>query len=279
MIPSCAERQKSVQIALAEDIGRGDLTASLIDANLEASANILSREYAILCGCDWCEEVFRQINPRVQLKWLAHDGDEIQSGEVFCHLQGSARALLTGERTALNFLQTLSGTATVSKSYALAVVGTKTKVLDTRKTIPGLRSAQKYAVQIGGCFNHRHGLDGGVLIKENHLFASDSMQNVVAKARRLVPHGMKIEVEVETLQQVQEALSAGADLLLLDNFDLPKISEAVRLCQGRVLLEVSGNITLDTIRTIADAGVDFISTGAITKHVRAIDLSMRFLAC
>ncbi|CAK0778906.1 quinolinate phosphoribosyltransferase (decarboxylating) [Gammaproteobacteria bacterium] len=274
MIPT--DLRETVIRALAEDVGRGDLTAALVGEGIEATATVISRESAVLCGCSWFNEVFRQLDPRIIVKWLADEGDNIVPQQTLCRLQGSARALLTGERSALNFLQTLSGTATISRRFAEAVAGTCTRVLDTRKTLPGLRNAQKYAVRVGGCYNHRHGLDDGILIKENHLFAMGSIAAAVTAARTLIPPGMKVEVEVENLEQVVAAIEAGADLLLLDNFNLDNLRQAVSLCRGRVLTESSGNVTLATIRTVAEIGVDFISTGAMTKDVRAVDLSMRF---
>jgi len=275
MIPT--DLQETVARALAEDVGRGDLTAALVGREIEAAATVISRESAVLCGCAWFNEVFRQLDPRITVEWLVGEGNNVIPLQTLCRLHGPARTLLTGERTALNFLQTLSGTATTSRRYAAAVAGTHVRVLDTRKTLPGLRNAQKYAVRIGGCQNHRHGLDDGILIKENHLMAIGSIDAAIAAARTSIPPGMKIEVEVENLDQVGAAIEAGADLLLLDNFCLDNLRQAVILCRGRVLTESSGNVTLATIRIIAETGVDFISTGAMTKDVRAVDLSMRFV--
>ncbi|CAK0763829.1 quinolinate phosphoribosyltransferase (decarboxylating) [Gammaproteobacteria bacterium] len=275
MIPS--DLRETVTRALAEDLGRGDLSAAVVAEQMSAIATVISRESAVLCGSHWFDEVFRQIDPKVTVEWLIQEGNDVAPGQILCNLRGPVRALLSGERTALNFLQTLSATATTSRRYAEAVVGTNTQVLDTRKTLPGLRNAQKYAVRLGGCHNHRHGLDDGILLKENHLMASSSIRAAVSAARAFIPPGMQVEVEAENLDQVREAIEAGADLLLLDNFDLDNLTKAVDLCRGRVLTEASGNVTLSTIRTIAETGVNFISSGAITKDVRAVDLSMRFV--
>ncbi len=274
MIPT--DLRETVARALAEDVGRGDRTAALVDVHRNATAVILSREAAILCGTPWFDEVFRQLDPKVRVVWFVREGDAAAPGQALCQLEGSARALLTGERTALNFLQTLSGTATLSRRYAETVTGTPVRILDTRKSIPGLRNAQKYAVRVGGCHNHRYGLDDGILLKENHLMAIGSIHAAVAAARAGLPPGMKVEVEVETLDQVREAIDAQADLILLDNFDQANLAQAVKLCRGKVLTEASGNVNLTTLRAIAETGVDFVSVGALTKDVRAIDLSMRF---
>lgn len=265
----------TVRRALAEDVGDGDLTAALIPAETEARGHVISRENAVLAGRAWFDEVFRQLDTRIQIHWDARDSDALHVNQMLCRLQGPARALLTGERTALNFLQTLSATATAAQRYAQAVKGTHAVVLDTRKTLPGLRSAQKYAVRCGGASNHRLGLFDGILIKENHIMAAGGIRAAVTAARR---QGAKVpvEVEVENLDQLQEALSAGADILLLDNFDLPGLREAVRLAAGRAKLEASGGIDLERLRQVAETGVDYVSVGALTKHVRAVDLSMRF---
>ncbi|MDE2088487.1 MAG: carboxylating nicotinate-nucleotide diphosphorylase [Gammaproteobacteria bacterium] len=267
--------EETVARALAEDVGAGDLTAVLIPAQTRAEAVVISREPAVLCGCAWFDAVFHRLDPAVEVTWNAWDGDGVTAGQILCRLRGPARALLTGERTALNFLQTLSGTATAARRHAEAVKGTQARVLDTRKTLPGLRGAQKYAVRCGGCDNHRMGLYDAVLIKENHILAAGSITRAVQRARAAAP-GKTVEVEVETLEQVQEALAAGADVLLLDNFDLQQMRAAVAIAAGRVKLEASGGITLDTLRRVAETGVDYISIGALTKDVRAIDLSMRF---
>jgi nicotinate-nucleotide pyrophosphorylase (carboxylating) len=265
-----------VKNALAEDVGSGDLTAQLIELDALAQAQVISREAAILSGIAWFNEVFKQLNSQIEIIWYAQDGDQIQPNQKLCDLKGSARALLTGERSALNFLQLLSGTATMAHEYVKAIAGTNCCVLDTRKTIPGLRQAQKYAVTCGGAKNHRMGLYDAFLIKENHIFAAGSIESAVIAARQLVAN-LTIEVEVETLNQLKEALQAGADIVLLDNFSLAELEEAVAITQGKAKLEASGGVNLETIRDIANTGVNFISVGAITKDVKAIDLSMRFL--
>jgi len=264
-----------VSQALAEDIGRGDLSAALVPASTHADATIITREAAVLCGIPWVAEIFRQLDPSVQLHWPVNEGQAVEADAIVCQLSGPARSLLTGERAALNFLQTLSATATQARRYADAIAGSGATVLDTRKTIPGLRSAQKYACAQGGCRNHRLGLDDGILIKENHISACGGIGAAVDRARQIAPMLTRIEVEVETLGQVKQALSAGCDALLLDNFSLAQLREAVALCAGRASTEASGNIDLQTITEVATTGVDFISTGAITKHIQAIDLSMR----
>ena len=265
----------NVALALAEDVGSGDLTAALIPEHAQAEATVVSREVAILCGTTWFDAVFRQLDPRIAIDWRAVDGDRVESEQLLCTLRGLARPLLTGERTALNFLQLLSGTATLARRYADAVSGTKAVILDTRKTLPGLRLAQKYAVRCGGCRNHRIGLFDAVLIKENHIMAAGSIGNAIATARRLHP-GVTVEVEVENRAELEEALAAQPDIVMLDNFDPAAMAEAVRIVDGRVKLEASGNVNFDTVRGIAETGVDYISIGGLTKDVRAIDLSMRF---
>jgi nicotinate-nucleotide pyrophosphorylase (carboxylating) len=265
----------TVALALAEDVGAGDLTAALIPEDARAEATVISRETAVLCGAAWFDAVFRQLDPRVAIDWRAADGDRIEPNQVLCTLRGPARPLLTGERTALNFLQMLSGTATLARRFADTVAGTGATILDTRKTLPGLRLAQKYAVRCGGCQNHRIGLFDAVLIKENHIMAAGSITNAIAAARRLHP-GVTVEVEVENLAELEEALAAGPDIVMLDNFDLATMAEAVRIAGGRVKLEASGNVSFDTVRQIAETGVDYISIGGLTKDVRAVDLSMRF---
>ena len=264
-----------VRQALAEDIGRGDLSAALVPAEQTSSASIISREPAVLCGRPWVEQVFQQLDSNIQLHWHAEDGEQIAADALICELHGAARVLLSGERCALNFLQTLSATATQAHRYAALLAGTNTVLLDTRKTLPGLRSAQKYAAAQGGCRNHRLGLDDGILIKENHIAACGGIAAAVRSARQFAPALTRIEVEVEDLNQVEQALSAQVQTLLLDNFSLPDLRAAVTLCSGKARTEASGNITLETIREIAGTGVDFISSGAITKHIQAIDLSMR----
>ncbi len=267
--------QSTVARALAEDVGAGDLTAALIPEQARAEATVISREPAVLCGTAWFDEVFRQLDTRIHTHWLLRDSDRMERDQLLCTLQGPARALLTGERTALNFLQTLSGTATLARRYADAVAGTRTAVLDTRKTLPGLRRAQKYAVHCGGCQNHRIGLFDALLIKENHIMAAGSITQAVATARRLHP-GVTLEIEVENLAELEEALAAGPDIMMLDNFDLDTMRQAVQTVAGRVKLEASGNVNLDTIRAIAATGVDYVSVGGLTKDVRAVDLSLRF---
>lgn len=259
---------------LAEDVGRGDLTARIVPADTRASARVMTRERMVLCGRAWFDAVFARLDPAVRVDWWVAEGGEAEADMSLCELWGPARALLTGERTALNLLQTLSGTATLARAYAQAVAGTGVKVLDTRKTLPGLRQAQKYAVRCGGCHNHRMGLDDGILIKENHILAAGSIEQAVEAARALNA-GVLIEVEVENLEELELALAAGAERLLLDNFSLPMMLEAVARNASRAALEVSGNVDLATIRAIAETGVDYVSVGALTKHVRAVDLSMR----
>ncbi len=267
----------TVAIALAEDVGGGDLTAALIPETAQAEATVISREKAVLCGAAWFDAVFRQIDPSVAIEWRAADGERIEPNQLLCALRGPARALLTGERTALNFLQALSGTATLARQFADTVAGTGATILDTRKTLPGLRLAQKYAVRCGGCQNHRIGLFDAVLIKENHILAAGSITAAIAAARRLHP-GVTVEVEVESLAELEEALAAGPDIVMLDNFDLGTMAEAVRVTAKRVKLEASGNVNFSTVRKIAETGVDYISIGGLTKDVRAVDLSMRFRA-
>lgn len=266
---------ETVRKALREDVGTGDVTAALIPADLAARATVLAREPAVLCGAAWFEHVFSELDPHIKIAWQVADGAEVTSNQPICTLAGQARALLTGERTALNFLQTLSGTATRARRYASAVLGTKARILDTRKTIPGLRSAQKYAVRCGGCYNHRMGLFDGVLIKENHILAAGSIAAAITWVRQTNP-GLPIELEVETLDELEETLRCGADIILLDNFSMQSIREAVRRTRGRAQLEVSGGVSLEQLREIAQTGVDYISVGALTKHVTAVDLSMRF---
>lgn len=268
----------TVARALAEDVGPGDITARLIPEQTLMRATVISREHAVLCGRAWFDAVFQQLDKNVQIVWRSGDGDKIEPNQTLCELQGPARPLLSGERTALNFLQTLSGTATQTRAYVDAVLGTRAIILDTRKTVPGLRAAQKYAVTCGGGRNHRMGLHDAVLIKENHIAAAGSVIAALQHARTLVPADMVIEIEVENLEQLREALAAGARRILLDNFDLAGLRIAVTETAGRAQLEASGNVTLQNVRTIAQTGVDFISIGGLTKHISAIDLSMRFLS-
>ena len=268
-----------VAAALAEDVGDGDLTAALIDADAVVGATIIAREPLLLAGHPWATEVFHQLDESIQVDWYIEDGQHADADDVICKLVGPARALLTGERTALNFLQTLSGTATVTADYVAAVADTGARVLDTRKTLPGLRLAQKYAVRCGGGHNHRVGLFDAILIKENHVTSAGSITAALQRAQAAAADVL-IEVEVESLDQLREALDAGAGRILLDNFSLGDLREAVAINAGYGFvgaeLEASGNVSLDTIRAIAETGVDYISTGAITKNVRAIDLSMLF---
>jgi nicotinate-nucleotide pyrophosphorylase (carboxylating) len=265
----------AVARALAEDVGSGDLTADLIPGDARAEARVISRQAAVICGTPWFEEVFAQLDAGVEIGWQVADGERVARDQLLCTLQGPARAILTGERTALNFLQALSGTATRARTYADAVQGLATRILDTRKTLPGLRLAQKYAVRCGGCHNHRTGLFDGILIKENHIAAAGSITAAVTTARNLHPD-IAAEVEVENLDQLREALGAGAERVLLDNFSIDELRAAVAETGGRATLEASGGIMLDGLRAIAETGVDFISIGALTKDLQAVDLSMRF---
>ncbi|HPE61434.1 MAG: carboxylating nicotinate-nucleotide diphosphorylase [Thiothrix sp.] len=271
------EIRASVALALAEDIGSGDVTAALIGAGTPGHAHVLCREAAVLCGTAWFEEAFRQVDPATRIEWLLQDGEQVTPATVLCRIHGNARAMLTAERTALNFLQLLSGTATLTQAYVAQLAGTRCRILDTRKTIPGLRNAQKYAVTCGGGSNHRIGLYDRVLIKENHIMAAGSITAAVQQARTLYP-ALRVEVETENLDEVQEAGAAGADIIMLDDFDRARMIQAVRWNNGRIPLEASGGVSLETVREIALTGVDFISVGGITKHVRAVDLSMRFEA-
>jgi len=271
----------SVTQALGEDLGgeanaNNDLTAQLLDEKTLAKATIITREAGIFCGQKWLDEVFNQLsNGAVTISWKVQDGDKVVENQTLCELSGSARVLLTGERTALNFVQTLSGVATEVSHYVKLLEGTQTRLLDTRKTLPGLRTALKYAVLCGGGSNHRLGLADAFLIKENHIIASGSIKAAVAKAQQ-IHASVPVEVEVETLDELQQALDAGADIIMLDNFTVPMMREAVALTNKRAQLEVSGNVTDKTLREFAETGVDYISVGALTKHIRAMDLSMRF---
>ncbi|MEI7075791.1 carboxylating nicotinate-nucleotide diphosphorylase [Pectobacterium versatile] len=271
----------SVQLALREDLGgivdaNQDITALLLPDNETVSARIITREAGIFCGTRWLEEVFSQLGNTTTIVWHVADGDAITPNQTLCDITGPAKQLLTGERTALNFLQTLSGVATEVSRYVAVLQGTHTRLLDTRKTLPGLRTALKYAVSCGGGDNHRLGLSDAFLIKENHIIAAGSIKNAVEKAQSL-RSDVPVEVEVESLDELQQALEAGADIIMLDNFSLDNIRQAVGMTQGRALLEISGNVTLDTLRGYAETGVDYISVGALTKHVQALDLSMRFV--
>jgi len=261
---------------LREDMGGGDLTALIVPAAAKARATVITRESMVLCGRGWFDAVFARLDPAIAVQWQAEDGAQVEAGALLCRLSGPARPLLTGERTALNLLQTLSATATVARRYARAAAGTGLTVLDTRKTLPGLRLAQKYAVRCGGCANHRIGLFDGILIKENHILAAGSIAEAVRQAKDLEA-GVMVEVEVENLDELTQALDAGVCRVLLDNFTLEMMREAVALSAGRAKLEVSGNVSLENIPAIAATGVDYVSVGALTKNVRAIDLSMRIV--
>ncbi|MBM3202419.1 carboxylating nicotinate-nucleotide diphosphorylase [Candidatus Woesearchaeota archaeon] len=265
---------QTIKRFLAEDIGEGDRTAEIIAAETRAVATVITRDDLVLCGRDWFDAVFACLDSQVMIRWQPADGEPVAAGGVLCELEGPARALLTGERTGLNLLQTLSGTATLARHYARAIEGTPVRILDTRKTIPGLREAQKYAVRCGGCHNHRMGLHDGILIKENHILAAGSITQAVRMARAL-GRSIPVEVEVETPDQLPEALNSRPDRIMLDNFALDDMRRAVELTAGQVELEVSGNVTLDNLRAIANTGVDCISVGALTKNLRAADLSMR----
>lgn len=274
------EIRANVQRALQEDIGSGDLTASLIPSGKVLSATVVSRENAVLCGMQWFETCFLTLAADTEIEWFAKDGDAVQAGQELCKIRGNARALLTAERSALNFLQLMSAVATQTQWYADAVAGTGTVIVDTRKTLPGLRLAQKYAVTCGGGVNHRIGLYDGILIKENHIIAAGGIQPALSRAREIAPPGVFIQIEVESLQELQEALAAGAHMVLLDNFTLNQLADAMTLARKQagkaVILEASGNITLDNLRQVAETGVDRISIGGLTKNIQAIDLSMRF---
>ncbi|AGM45857.1 carboxylating nicotinate-nucleotide diphosphorylase [Aeromonas hydrophila] len=279
--------RRAVRAALLEDLGDAltpldqpdagaDITAQLIPADRLASARVITREAGVFCGQPWVDEVFVQLGGEVRVEWLVQDGEVLFPNQELFRLHGPARVLLTGERNALNFVQTLSGVASLTARYVAELADTDCRLLDTRKTLPGLRSAQKYAVTCGGGKNHRIGLFDAYLIKENHILACGGIAEAINEARRLNP-GKPVEVEVESLVELEQALAASADIVMLDNFDIPMMREAVALNQGRAKLEVSGNVTLDTLADYAATGVDFISVGALTKHVRALDLSMRFI--
>ncbi len=275
-MPSFQAVREQVGLALTEDVRDGDRTASLIPEFSVSKVQVICREQAVLCGTVWFDEVFRQLDSDVGIDWRASDGSAISPDSIICELEGNTRALLTGERTALNYLQTLSGTATLARRYADAVTGTGVRILDTRKTIPGLRIQQKYAVLCGGCYNHRIGLFDAILIKENHISAAGSITAAVQSAIKTSPD-LDIEVEVEDLSGMEEAISAGACRILLDNFSDDQLKQAVEINAGRARLEASGGISLQNIRTKAECGVDDISIGALTKDVKAIDLSMLFI--
>ncbi|MFQ3263343.1 MAG: nicotinate-nucleotide pyrophosphorylase (carboxylating) [Polaribacter sp.] len=270
-LPSCVAR------ALQEDIGSGDITAMLIPEQQQAKGEVLCREHAVICGCAWVDEVFRQLDPNTTINWLVQDGDPVVPDQVLFTLIGNARVLLTGERTALNFLQMLSGTATLARQYAELTTGSEVRILDTRKTIPGLRLAQKYAVAVGGCNNHRIGLYDAFLIKENHIAACGGIALAVAKAREIAPEKV-VEVEVENLDELNEALDAQADVVMLDNFSPSDIENLKHLNAGETKIEVSGNITHETVQHYMSSAVNYISSGSLTKHVQAVDLSMRLIS-
>jgi nicotinate-nucleotide pyrophosphorylase (carboxylating) len=269
--------KNNVKNSLDEDINGGDLTAQLLPATLGAHAQVITRQTGVLCGTAWFNECFLALDPDCKISWQAKDGDSITPGQKLCKIKGLARALLTAERSALNLLQTLSGTATTTRRYVDQVAGINVKIMDTRKTLPGLREAQKYAVRMGGGHNQRTGLYDGILIKENHIAAAGSIATVLAAAFKLAPKGVTVQIEVENLMQLDEALSAGAKLILLDNFDLDALSAAVLHTAGRAELEASGGITLNSLREVAETGVDRISIGALTKDIEALDLSMRLI--
>jgi nicotinate-nucleotide pyrophosphorylase (carboxylating) len=272
-----ADLASQVDAALREDIGSGDVTAALVPAAQQVRGALITREDAVLCGREWAQETFRRLDPQVRLTWRAADGDQLRATQVIFEIAGAARPVLSGERTALNFLQLLSGTATATRRYVEAVAGTGCRILDTRKTLPGLRTAQKYAVRCGGADNHRMGLYDRVLIKENHIVAAGSITGAIEAARRSAPH-ITVEVEVETLAELDEALNAKPDVVMLDEFSLTDLAAAVRVNRARgapAKLEASGGVSLEAVRAIAATGVDYISVGSLTKHVRAADLSMR----
>ena len=272
--PGAAQVAADVEHALAEDLGQGDATAALLPADAQARARLTCRDAAVIAGSAWFDACFRRLDPAVQIDWRVRDGDRVAADTLVCELAGHARSLVTAERTALNFLQLLSATATTTADHVAAVAGTAVRVLDTRKTVPGLRVAQKYAVRCGGGYNQRMGLYDAILVKENHIIAAGSIAAAVSAARRLHPD-LPLEVEVENLGELEQAIGAGVDRVMLDNFDLAQMREAVAQTAGRVPLEVSGNVDLQSIGEFARTGVDFISVGALTKHVRAIDLSLR----
>lgn len=275
------EIRANVQRALQEDIGSGDLTASLIPYDKALQATVISREAAVVCGTQWFEACFRSLDPAIAVEWFAQDGETVQAGKVLCAIRGNARALLTAERSALNFLQLLSAVSTQTRRYVDAIAGTRAVIVDTRKTLPGLRLAQKYAVTCGGGVNHRIGLYDGILIKENHIIAAGGIQPALMKAMAIAPPDVFVQIEVENLEELREALAAGARMVLLDNFTTAQLSEAVAFTRQQagaaVILEASGNITLDNVRQVAETGVDRISIGSLTKNIQAVDLSMRFM--
>lgn len=267
--------QRDVAAALSEDIGTGDLTARLTPASRPAQGRVISREDAVLCGTAWFDACFEALDRDASIIWHAQDGDAVEAGQTLCDIHADTRALLSAERAALNFLQLLSGTATATRRFVNAVAGTQAKIVDTRKTLPGMRLAQKHAVRVGGGTNHRLGLFDGILIKENHIIAAGSIPRALQQAREIAPNNVFIQVEVETLDQLREALEAGAKMILLDNMSLDQMREAVALNKGRAALEASGGVNLERVRAIAETGVDRISIGSLTKDVHAVDLSLR----
>lgn len=274
--PSAQAIQQQIHLALDEDIGPGDRTAALIPQESRSRVEVICREAAVICGTAWFDEVFRQLSPEIGIDWRVRDGERVAADTLLCRLEGNTRALLSGERTALNYLQTLSATATLARRYADAVSGTGVRILDTRKTLPGLRLQQKYAVVCGGCDNHRVGLYDAILIKENHIRAAGSITAAVKAALASAPD-IEVEIEVESLDELQQAIDAGAQRVLLDNFDLEQLRQAVTIAGQRARLEASGGVSLETIRAIGETGVDDISVGALTKDLKAVDLSMLFL--
>ena len=274
-LPESREIFENVKRALSQDIGRGDATASLIDENKQLQTRVICRDFAVLCGVEWFNQSFSQLDPGVQIEWHFRDGDSITPDTEVCHISGRARSILSAERTALNFLQTLSATASLTRQYVELLASTSARLLDTRKTIPGLRKSQKYAVLCGGGHNHRQGLYDAILIKENHIEAAGSIMAAVNSASSMHPN-LLLEVEVENIHQLREAVAAGAQRVLLDNFSIKDLTDAVLQFQDKIELEASGGVQLDTVKEIADTGVDFISTGDLTKNIRAVDFSMRF---
>jgi nicotinate-nucleotide pyrophosphorylase (carboxylating) len=268
--------ENDVAAALAEDIGSGDMTAQLVAATADATASVTVRSDAVVCGAPWFDACFRKLDPKTQIDWLVSEGSTLEPGQKLCTVRGAARALLTAERTALNFLQTLSAVATATRCYADAVAGTRAKIVDTRKTLPGLRVAEKYAVRVGGGINHRIGLFDGILVKENHIAAAGGLPAAIKKAKSIAPPGVWIQVEVENLAQLEQAIAAGVTMILLDNMDPAQMRLAVKLAAERAELEASGGITLENVRAVAETGVDRISIGSLTKDIKAVDLSMRF---
>lgn len=279
--PLTSEINRNVDASLTEDVGAGDLTASLVPGERRVKATVISREAGVLCGTAWFDECVRRSDPTATVTWHGADGDRIAPNQLLCEIDGNGRALLTAERSALNFLQLLSAVASKARIYADAIVGTKAQVVDTRKTLPGLRIAQKYAVRAGGGGNHRLALWDAILIKENHIHAAGGIAEAMAAAKRVAEQAKDrckfIQIEVESLDELNQALNAGATMILLDNFSLDMMREASRINAGRAILEASGNVTLETIRGIAETGVDRISVGALTKDIKALDLSMRFV--